>query len=293
MYKLKKKIRQLQKEDIVFYENMQTGLEEDYVLRIFPYLVEGKNRLFGLFVNDNLASVAGYTIYADQYAMLGRLRSDVRFRGKSYGTEISNYVKNQVAEHPYINWVGANTEIHNIAAQKVLANIDLPPIITLYAAQAKEIDFQSNQANSWNIITSTKRKKEWLEKTYLNSDFDKPIFPFQAYYPLPVSDKLFEEEYLRTWHFYENAEQTRYLILWEEEKGDYYLHVTYPWNDFDKQVGFWDTIQKAFQEVKIREHDALVWFDLTPEDIDTLPENHPFDLPSPWVLHGRWLDEMR
>lgn len=272
---------------------MQTGLEEDYVLRIFAHLVEDNNRLFGLFVKGSLVSVAGYTIYADQYAMLGRLRSDVRFRGKSYGTDILNYVKNQVAEHPNIYWVGANTEIHNIAAQKVLANVDLPPLITLYAAQAKEIEGQTNHTETWNFVSSLERKKDLLEKTYLNSDFGKPIFPFQAYYPLPVSDKLFEEEYLRTWHFYENAEQTRYLILWEEEKGDYYLHVTYPWNDFNEQTGFWTTIKNAFQEVKIREKDAFVWLDLTPEDINKLPETHPFELPLPWVLHGRWIDKMR
>ena len=44
--------------------------------------MQGENRLFGLFVENKLVSLGGFSIFANEYAMLGRLRSDRSIRGK-------------------------------------------------------------------------------------------------------------------------------------------------------------------------------------------------------------------
>lgn len=285
MTPLNKVIRRLNKEDFSYYQQVQTNLERDYIAHIFPELTTGANHLFGLFIDDQLVSTAGYTVYAKQYAMLGRLRSDVRFRGKSYGTEILRYAKEQALMDPSVKWIGSNTEEHNIPAQKVLNKIALPPIITLYGAQAESVRSLTSGAKTWHKLDSTNKKWEWLEKTYLDPTFGKEIFPYKSYYPFPVTKALFENTNLKEWTFYENEDLTRYVILWEEETDKPYLHVTYPWDDFQNENGLWETICQVQEDL---EGKPYIWIDLTKEEADHLPNGHPFELPSPWMLHGQW-----
>lgn len=77
---MEKLIRALTKEDLPSLQAMETGIEDDYVIRVFERISTGNNKLFGLFSNDQLVSVGGLTVFAKQYAMLGRMRSDLRFR---------------------------------------------------------------------------------------------------------------------------------------------------------------------------------------------------------------------
>ncbi|WP_080146874.1 GNAT family N-acetyltransferase [Marinilactibacillus piezotolerans] len=284
---MNKQIRPLAKEDFSLYQTMETGLQEDYMLRLFPGLTSGENRLYGLFIDEQLVSTAGYTVFAHHYIMLGRLRSDKRFRGNNYGTEILQYAKDQALQLQDVSFVGANTEAHNHSAQKVLAKIGLPHVITLFAAQTTNLSsLVSSKAASWSKIENIGRKLEWLKRTYLNEDFPETIFPFEAYYPFPASEDLFKEETVRNWQFYENASQTRYLILWEEDKGDHYLHITYPWSDFMEQEGFWTTVASVYEGIQRDQPETILWIDLTREEAALLPADHPFELPSPWMLHG-------
>jgi GNAT superfamily N-acetyltransferase len=267
---------------------MQTGLEDDYMLRVWERISSGENnRLFGLFAEEQLASVAGYTIYAKENAMLGRLRSDVRFRGKSFATTILRHAMEKALENPNIRWISANTEQHNIAAQKVLKKIGLPPVITLYGAETENLSPLLTGEIPWQEIDSYEEQLNWIKQTYLNDSFEKAIFPYESHYPFPARPGLFLPEYMKEWKFYQNQEKTRYVILWEEFKGDYLLHVTYPFDDFHKQRGLWETVNKAYQNLLTRHQNSYVWIDFTPEETKKLPDNHPFELPSPWMLHGK------
>lgn len=267
---------------------MQTGLEEDYMLAVYPSLTDGDNRLFGLFIDEQLVSTAGYTIFANHFIMLGRLRSDVRFRGKNYATEILQYVKELSLQLPEVAFVGANTEKHNLPAQKVLSKIGLPHVATLYAAQTTDLSSLMSDENStiWTKLTDLGRKQHWLAQTYLSESFSKKVFPFEAYYPFPASEKLFSEEQLEKWDFYENEDQTRYVILCEEDKGGHYLHVIYPWDDFTQQKSLWNTVQAYYSITLLENPETIIWIDLTETEAELLPSNHPFELPSPWMLHG-------
>ncbi|MEC6747827.1 GNAT family N-acetyltransferase [Marinilactibacillus sp. XAAS-LB27] len=285
---MNKEIRQLNKFDYAQYKTMQTGLEDDYMLAVYPSLTDGDNRLFGLFVDEQLVSTAGYTVFANHFIMLGRLRSDIRFRGKNYATEILQYVKELALQLPEVAFVGANTEKHNLPAQKVLSKIGLPHVTTLYAAQTKDLFpmMSKKDATVWTKLTDLGRKQNWLAQTYLSDSFPKKVFPFEAYYPFPASEKLFSEAVLEKWDFYENEDQTRYVILCEEDKGGHYLHVIYPWDDFTQQKSLWNTVQSYYSEALLKNPETTVWIDLTETEAELLPNNHPFELPSPWMLHG-------
>nr|WP_244244702.1 GNAT family N-acetyltransferase [Marinilactibacillus kalidii] len=257
------------------------------MLPIFPSLTDGENRLYGLFVDGQLVSTAGYSVFSHHFVMLGRLRSDKRYRGQNHATTILDYTKQQALQVPNVEFVGANTEKHNKPAQKVLSKIGLPHVVTLYGAKAVDLSsFLSEEAEEWYLLSDLGRKREWLKRTYLNETFPKKVFPFEAYYPFPISENLFTDALLTKWSFYENKDQTRFVILTEEDKGDHYLHVIYPWRDFIEQPNLWKTIDSFFEAVKETLPDTVIWMDFTNEEAAFLPATHPFELSSPWMLHG-------
>ncbi len=283
--------RQLTPKDFDLYQSMETGLEEDYMLRVFNRISQGDNALFGLFEDETLVAVAGYTVFAQEYVMLGRLRSDRRYRNMGYGTRIIQYVIDQALANPSVEWICANTEQHNTPALTVLKKLNIPPIESLYAAQATDVSRLGSDKQVWSEVKDLAIKKEWINQTYLNPSFEASIFPFEAYYPFPIGDSLFEDR-LSDWRLFENAERTRYLLMWEEKKGDDLLHVVYPWNDLVEQAGLFETIQSEFDKAKDKGTASVIWMDLTEEDAASLPDSHPFDLPSPWILHGLSREEL-
>ncbi|MER2063295.1 MAG: GNAT family N-acetyltransferase [Alkalibacterium sp.] len=283
---MNEEIRRLTAEDVSYYRNMQTGLSEDYMLWAFHRISEGANYLYGLFIDEQLVALSGFTLFKKHFAMLGRLRTDERYRKNGYGTRIVQYSLEQALTHPEVTWIGANTEQHNKASQAVLRKIGIPPVKLLYAAQAESLnDLIKSDDIRWKEVIDKTKKTNWLKRTYLNPSFDKKIFPLEAYYPFPASEELFEGS-LDDWRFYENEDGSRYVIVWEEYKGTNYLHVVYPWHDFMEQPGLFKTIQLELEAAQENNSKTKVWWDLSETEAALLPTAHPFDLPSPWILHG-------
>lgn len=284
--------RQLSIKDFELYKKMETQLEDDYMLHVFDRITSDGNALFGLFQDGELIAVAGYTLFAGQFAMMGRLRSDSRYRKNGFGTLITEYIYNEAKKHSGIKWIGANTEKHNTAAQKVLKKMEVPHITTLFAAQTDDLRplAESETAGDWHKVDSADRKRQWMEQTYLNPDFDKSVFPLEAYYPLPADPSFFTDDRLNDWICYENKESDRAVFMWEEEKGKKYLHVVYPWTDFMTRPGLFTLLSEEFIKRKEAGDVEAVWMDLTKEEAALLPDNHPFDLPSPWMLHGHFVN---
>ncbi|MFD2630546.1 GNAT family N-acetyltransferase [Oceanobacillus kapialis] len=277
-------IRRLNEQDFQDVKAMDTGIEDDYVIRIFHRLLDDNNRLFGLFHKESLVSIAGYSVYARKYAMLGRLRSDRRYRGNDFSTTLVKYTMKEVLKHPAITWVGGNTQEENLAGRRVLEKAGLQPFITLYGATTKDVSKLETGARPWAKVHNLNRKKELVYKGYLDNS---SIFPYQCYYPFPASWELFTDENLEAWSFYENNNQDRFLIMKEDQKKNVYLHVIYPWNDMVHQEGLWETISDNYQQLAMQTMEATyVWMDLTKEEAKLLPDNHPFTLASPWILFG-------
>ncbi|GAB3793408.1 GNAT family N-acetyltransferase [Virgibacillus kimchii] len=277
-------IRQLYEQDLPIVEGMQTGIEDDYVIRIFERLASPPNRLFGLFVDNQLVSMAGYTIYAKHYAMVGRLRSDIRFKGNGYSTKLTSHVFKEASKEKNIVWVGANTQEHNIPAQRVLEKNRLDQHIYLHGAVTEDTSIMETGAEPWQRITSLERKKKWLEETYIKSG--QP-FPFECYYPFPGSRYLFHDKDIAQWNFYENEDRSRFLITKTDQKKHHYLHAVYPWDDITSQKGLWETISRDYRDFAAQnEEETYIWMDLTKEEAKQLPAGHAFELPDPWILFG-------
>lgn len=282
-----KTIRQLTADDYLLVESMDTGMEEDYVIRIFERLISGKNYLYGLFVQDKLVSFGGYSLFNHLYAMIGRLRSDRHYRSKDYATELMNYIISQAFESHHVEWVGANTQENNLPARRVLEKLGLSPYPALHGAITKSITPLVAGNKVWNQVLDINSKKKWLSNEFIQT---KALFPYECFYPFPATWHLFQDDEIAQWNFYENESKTRCLITKPDQKGHHYLQVIYPWSDFMKQAGFWETISYDYQQVITRQSDSemetYIWIDLTKEEVSHLPKNHPFELASPWILHG-------
>lgn len=279
-----KKIRRLHSEDYPYLEAMDTAIEDDYVARIFDRLTTGTNRLYGLFVDNQMVSMGGYSIFAKRYAMLGRLRSDQRFRGNNFATEVLTHVMNKALQVSEVQWVGGNTQEYNAPARRVLEKIGLNCYVKLHGAVTKDTSILESGAKRWNQIDSIEQKKKWLRELYLKSS---TVFPYECYYSFPASDDLFQEHDLQQWSFFENQAKTRVLITKYDQKKDHYLHTIYPWSDLTSQPGLWETISNEYRKLaKQTKGDTYIWIDLTKEESQALPSGHQFELPSPWILYG-------
>jgi RimJ/RimL family protein N-acetyltransferase len=281
---MSKTIRMLNLNDYPHFDKMDTGIEFDYIANIFEHLVTGNNRLYGLFIDGQMVSMSGYSIYADRYAMLGRLRSDRRFAGRGNATELVDYVLNEAFKINNIYWAGANTQEDNLPAQRVLEKIDLIPYTKLHGALTSNVSALESGARSWRPVTDIKRKQEWVDELYIQTG---SVFPYECFYPLPASAELFRENDLKQWSFFENESQTRFLITKYDQKKYHFLHAVYPWHDMTSQPGLWETINLEYRKLKDHTDDeTYIWMDLTKEEAKSLPAGHQFVLPSPWILYG-------
>lgn len=281
---MKTSIRQLQLDDLHFLEKMDTGITDDYLLRVYERISSGSSRLYGLFIDEQLASIGGYTIFAKHYIMLGRMRSDLRYRGNQLSTQLMTHVLEQSFALPAIQWIGANTQEENTAARRVLDKLGLKEISTLSSAISTDVSLLEKDGSYWRELTDLSHKRKWINQLYTN---ERAVFPYECYYAFPATENLFTDTKLTEWSFFENAQGDRVLITKKDDKRQYYLHVVYPWNDLSSQAGLWETIslaqRKLSEQVKTT---AFIWIDLTPSQVSQLPSNHPFDLPSPWLLYG-------
>ncbi|WP_088035323.1 GNAT family N-acetyltransferase [Evansella clarkii] len=286
-------IRKLSENDFHFLKAMDTGIEDDYVERIFDRLTSGTHHLYGMFDGDHMICMGGYTIFAGKYAMLGRLRCDQRFRGKNNATKLIASVMDQAYQEPGIKWVGANTQEENIPARRVLEKLGLPAHTPRHGAVTKETTVLGNDRAKWIKIESHQRKKDWLEEIYIENS---AVFPYEVYYSFPASEALFREEKVSEWSFYENEAGTRLLITKEDQKKYNYLHAVYPWDDLAEQQGLWETIKADYEKLAREkeqedEEETYIWMDLTKTQAAALPARHEFKLPSPWILHGAFKED--
>ncbi|WP_027964305.1 GNAT family N-acetyltransferase [Halalkalibacillus halophilus] len=281
-------IRKLTLDDEPYMQAMQTGKEDDYVVRIFERLVTNEEHaLYGYFKDNQMVSVAGYSIFQHQYGMLGRLRSDQRYVGEGYATAVMNHVVQELEAMPEIKWIGANTQLHNFSALRVLEKLHLPKLRKLHASTLVEPEkFLTTEEPKWKELTELKDKQAWVNSILHEEDL---IFPLQCYYPFPVSPALFTNDNLTEWRFFENQEKDRIVIMKIDTKRYRYLHIIYLWDDLFSAKGLHSTIDSALTEYKsIHGDDTYVWLDLTDELYDQLDDKSSFSFQDPWILHGYW-----
>ncbi|BAC12802.1 hypothetical protein [Oceanobacillus iheyensis HTE831] len=286
---MKEYIRELTTTDLPLLKSMDTGIIDDYVIQVFERLSTDQNRIYGLFVDEQLVSIAGYSIFAHQYVMLGRLRSDRRYRGKNYATKIMKYIRDIAFQLPNITWVGGNTQENNLAARRVLTNIGLIEQEKLYPAITEEIDMFIQENKRWHLIEKSNDKANLLKDTYIH---DKRVFPFECYYPFPATNSLFTHSNIDNWNVYETHQHDYPLVTKKDVKKDILLHVIFPFSDVFTQSGLWETVYDDYYKLKSIHPDqkVYIWLDIPEYHIHHLPPNHPFSIDSPWILHGMSID---
>lgn len=277
-------IRKLTPDDYDALANMRTNIEDDYVVRIFPDLIQREDHsLYGIFENSQLVSIAGYSIFGKKFAILGRLRSDIRFHSKGFATDILQYIINDLKEIPHIKWVGAATQEPNKAAKKVLDKLDVPAITKYHSLILNNKEIQGTPGPLWSKVTNTMKKKELLASIKENK---LNMFPYECYYPLPVDESLFNEDYLNKCTFYQNPERNRFMIIKDDRKGDWYAHIKYFWNDHFEQPGFWETVTNNLTQ---HSNDISAWIDFSHEGFKKIPYLKDFNVQEPWILYGKSL----
>ena len=286
MTQITRQIRKLTMKDFPMVEKMQTSVEDDYVLHIFPTLTESDaHSLFGLFHSGNLAAIAGYTLFPGGMAMLGRLRSDARYTAKGHATSLLAHLSRLLKKEPSVKWVGANTNERNKPARRVLQKIGLQEEATFHCATVPRLSrLQGTTGKVWKEVTSLQEKRYLLRQLQRK---DSIIFPYECYYPLPLTDSLLDDAYLESSAFYLNNEGTRFISIKNDQKQDLYAQVKYFWNDHFDQPGFWETVHTYLDQDSRK--NLRVWVDFTPQGRWNIPDQTVFQFENPWVLYGQWI----
>ncbi|QDP41191.1 N-acetyltransferase [Radiobacillus deserti] len=280
-------VRKLTLDDFDIVHNMQTSVEDDYVLHIYENLVtEAHHGLFGLFDGDSLLAIAGYTIFPGSYAMLGRLRSDTRFLAKGNATTILRGIIQELEQDPSIKWIGANTNLSNHGARRVLDKLGLNEITTLHSVVIKDaLKLQGTPGPIWTKVEENQTKRELLFSLRENA---LDVYPYECYYPFPLSPDLIEEDYLAQTVVYQSPDKTRFVMIKNDQKGDWYAQIKYFWDDHFEQPGFWETVFHYFEE---EPNDIGLWLDFSVTGYENIPDKSAFEEADPWVLYGRWTDK--
>ncbi|MCA1021364.1 GNAT family N-acetyltransferase [Halobacillus litoralis] len=273
--------------DLNSLKAMETGIEDDYVVRIFDRLVTSKShRLFGLFQDDRMLSVAGYSLFGrKQFAMMGRLRSDQRFIGKGHATYLLTAVINDLKASSHVRWLGANTHIGNLPARRVLAKIGLEQGPVNHYLTLKRPDFLTGHTKGrvWTAVNTLREKRHLLNSLKTNA---LGTFPYECYYPFPYDDAFFTNDYLEDSSFYISPDHQRFVIIKNDTKKHDYSHVKYFWDDHYHQPGFFETLLHHWEQ---NPGNAGCWIDFSPRGFKNIPDLTPYDVQEPWILYGQWV----
>lgn len=269
-------------------QKMDTGIENDYVKRIFPALAESEI-LYGAFEKDQLVSIAGCTLFASHYAVLGRLRTDQRYRGNGISTQLLRSMLQEIEQLPQVHWIGLATQEDNPAVHRISDSLDLDLLSTFHSCVLNEEGMLAlkkekvQKEETWVEVFCNKAKKD-LIKRLISEENSLNMFPYACYYPLPYYEDLLDDQYLSNCKFWEKG--NRFVSLMPDEKGDSYYQMKYFWNDSFDQEGLWPKmIQEAEKEGR------KIWIDLSPEGFNRIPNLSYFNLSSAWRLYGKRIDK--
>lgn len=276
-------IRRLRTEDFSTVQEMETGIENDYVVHIFPQSVN-REATFGLFVDGKLAVIAAYTIFGGHYAVLGRLRTDLRYRGRGFATRLLSELCRIVDAAEQIHWVGLATELKNTPVHHIAKKLSMDRLSVYYSCVTGHQNVKhlagsgSGDSREWALVDSNQEKRVLLN-TVTPENNPLGIFPYECYYSLPYEETLWHDAYLSRCVF--QKKHADFVVLMPDEKGAAYLHVKYFGKNIFSESGLWRSILTEAEKTG-RE----IWIDLPYPD--GLPaEKAGFFRTTSWVCYGR------
>lgn len=282
-------IRQLTINDYRAVLNMQTGIEDDYVLRIFPQLIENPAQtLFGLETEKGIAALAGVYRLPNGNGILGRLRSDIRFHSRGNATALLQHIIAFCEKDPTMNWVGAITRKSNLPAQRVLDKLHIHAessfISLLMEAPEK---FVSPSAAPWELIEGTDNKRAAIEQAAV--DTKAAFYPFEAYFPIPYASAILEDAYVEKLAVFRDPDSSRVMAIQEDYKGMDIAQIQYLWPDVFQQDGLWAAV---FNYLKQSDKPLVPQLDVSSENASSIPAAFSGSFTEdddPWLIYGRYI----
>lgn len=282
-------IRELTIDDYRAVLNMQTGIEDDYVLRIFPQLIENPAQtLFGLITAEGIAAVAGVYRLPNGNGILGRLRSDIRFHSKGNATALLQHIIASCEQDPMMNWIGAITRKSNLPAQRVLDKLNIQQesafISLLMEAPEK---FVVPSAAPWELIEGTDRKRAVIEQAAV--DAKAAFYPYEAYFPIPYASAILEDDYINNLAVFRDPDSSRIMAIQEDYKGRHIAQIQYLWPDVFQQDGLWTAV---FNYLSQSDKQLTPQLDVSPETASSIPTVFSGSFAEdddPWLIYGRYI----
>ncbi|MFP7479144.1 hypothetical protein [Terribacillus saccharophilus] len=282
-------IRQLTMDDYRAVLDMQTGIEDDYVLRIFPQLIENPAQtLFGLITAEGITAVAGVYRLPNGNGILGRLRSDVRFHSRGNATALLQHIIASCEEDPMMNWIGAITRKSNLPAQRVLDKLNMhaeSSFISLVMEAPEKCDIPS--AAPWEMMEGTDNKRAAIEQSAV--DAKAAFYPYEAYFPIPYASAILQDDYLEKLAVFRNPDSSRIMTIQEDYKGQDIAQIQYLWPDVFQQDGLWTTV---FHYLNHSDKQLVPQLDVSLENAASIPEayrNSFTEDDDPWLIYGRYI----
>ncbi|HEX6923738.1 MAG TPA: GNAT family N-acetyltransferase [Bacillales bacterium] len=275
--------RRLDSADFESLKQMDTGIENDYVVRIFPYSVDTE-ATFGAFIDNQLVCIAAYTIFAGHYAVLGRLRTDRRFRGRGIATKLLTELCRELDGKSDITWIGLATELSNHAVQHIAGQLGMKRLSTFYSCTLndqgqKDLKLKDKgDPADWTAVTEINEKRRLL-KGVAPENRPLGVFPYECYYTFPFEEALWTDEYLSESFFWKHGDQ--FVVLTEDEKGDSYLHMKYFSENGLVLPGLWAKVITEAERTG-----RILWVDL-PYEKPLQKEIPSFSECVPWTSYGR------
>ena len=282
-------IRQLTMDDYRAVLDMQTGIEDDYVLNIFPKLIENPAQsLFGLMTEEGLAAVAGVFRLPKGNGILGRLRSDIRYQSKGNATALLKHIIAYCEQDPRMNWLGAITRKSNLPAQRVLDKLDMrfdSDFISLLMENSWK--FKIPAAAPWQPIEGTEAKRNAIEQAAKETAL--AFYPYEAYFPIPYASAILEDEYIENLSVFRNTDASRIMMILEDFKGRDIAQIQYFWPDVFEQDGLWAAV---FHYLKQSDKQLVPQLDVLPETAFNIPavfRDSFTEDDDPWLIYGRYI----
>lgn len=253
---------------------MKTNIHNDYILRIFPRLVEQES-LLGYFENDRLIGIAGLTVFENEIGILGRLRTDVTYRGRGIATSLMKELIQNAYMSDSMKWVGYATEMDNTPANELSKNVNMSIKSKLVSARVRPGEIAGmDDRLVFKSMTDPLMKRSELINSFEESKFS--FFPYEIYYPLPYIPSL-SNLYMEKLEMYSSGGGSFFLM--RDEKGDSYLHVKLFNAHLLTSKPMWNIINKIAND-----EGRTIWIDLPKEHADLLEE--PFQK-TVWHLIGQ------
>ncbi|WP_270179041.1 GNAT family N-acetyltransferase [Alkalihalobacillus sp. CinArs1] len=245
-------IRYLTYSDYGQLKGMKTNIQDDYIVRIFPRLVENDS-LVGYFEDDRLVGIAGLTTFENEIGILGRLRTDVDFRGRGIASSLMKTLMESAYSSSSIKWIGYATEKSNLPANQLSKKLNMMLTSTVVSARIRAGVIRGKvDSISFNKFQNPITKRSALSNSFQDSRFS--FFPYEIYYPLPYIPVL-SDVYIEKIELY--SSEAGDFFLSREEKGDSYLHLKLFNPTLLNSKAMWTIVNNIASE-----EDRRIWIDL-------------------------------